>query len=74
MNLIKDCFFEGERPLFATNDIRLENVRFYPGESALKECRNVEVSNCEFMCKYPFWHNDNAVIDKSLFTDRKSVV
>ena len=68
MNLIKDRFFEGERPLFATNDIRLENVKFYPGESALKECRNVEVSNCEFMCKYPFWHNDNAVIDKSLFT------
>jgi hypothetical protein len=34
---IKNTSFEGERPLFATNDIRLENVKFYPGESALKE-------------------------------------
>lgn len=25
--LIKNTFFEGERPLFATNNIRLENVR-----------------------------------------------
>ena len=66
--LINNRFFEGERPLFATNDIRLENVKFYPGESAIKECNNVEAYNCEFMCKYPFWHNNNAVIENSLFT------
>jgi len=66
--LIKDKFFEGERPLFATHDIRLENVKFYPGESAIKECRNVEAIDCEFMCKYPFWHNENAMIENSLFT------
>jgi hypothetical protein len=66
--LISNKFFEGERPLFATNEIRLENVKFYPGESALKECKDVEAYRCEFMCKYPFWHNDNAVIDNCLFT------
>ncbi len=66
--LISNKFFEGERPLFAANDLRLENVKFYPGESALKECKNVEAYRCEFMCKYPFWHNDNAVIDNCLFT------
>jgi len=66
--VIKDTFFEGERPLFATNNIRLENVKFYPGESALKECNNVEVHNSEFMCKYPFWHNENVLIENSLFT------
>ncbi len=65
---INNKFFEGERPLFATNNIRLENVKFYPGESALKECNNVEVWKSEFMCKYPFWHNNNTVIEDCLFT------
>ena len=66
--LINGTFFEGERPLFATNDIRLENVKFYPGESAIKECNNVEAYKCEFMCKYPFWHNENTLIEDCLFT------
>jgi len=66
--IIKDTFFEGERPLFATNNLHLENVKFYPGESALKECNNVEAYKCEFMCKYPFWHNENALIEDCLFT------
>ena len=66
--IIADKFFEGERPLFATNDIRLENVKFYPGESAIKECNNIEAYKCVFMCKYPFWHNDNALIEDCLFT------
>lgn len=66
--VIKDTFFEGERPLFATKDIRLENVKFYPGESALKECSNMEAYKSEFMCKYPFWHNENTHIENCLFT------
>lgn len=68
MKTISNTFYEGERPLFATNNLRLEKVKFYPGESALKECRNVEARQCEFMCKYPFWHNDGALIDDCLFT------
>jgi len=66
--LIKDKFFEGERPLFKTDNIRLENVKFYPGESPIKECCNVEASHCEFMAKYPFWHNDNSLIEDCNFT------
>ena len=68
MKLISDKFFEGERPLFATNNLRLENVKFYPGESAIKECKHVEAYRCEFMCKYPFWHNDDSLIDNCRFT------
>lgn len=67
-HLIKDTFFEGERPLFATNDLRLENVKIYPGESAIKHCNNVEAYKCEFLGKYPFWHNDNVLIEDCLFT------
>ena len=66
--VIGNTFFEGERPLFALNDIRVEQVKFYPGESALKECTNVEAFKCEFMCKYPFWHNDNTLIEDCRFT------
>jgi hypothetical protein len=66
--VISNKFFEGERPLFATDNMRLENVKFYPGESAVKECNNVEAYKCEFMCKYPFWHNDNTLIEDCLFT------
>ena len=66
--LISNSSFEGERPLFAASDIRLGNVQFLPGESAIKECRNVAAYRCTFMGKYPFWHNDNVTIDDCLFT------
>ncbi|MDR1886481.1 MAG: DUF3737 family protein [Prevotellaceae bacterium] len=66
--IISNTFFEGERPLFATNNICLENVKFYPGESAVKESSNIEARKCEFMCKYPFWHNDNTLIEDCVFT------
>ena len=66
--VISDRFYEGERPLFATNDVRLENVKFYPGESAIKECNNLEAYKCVFMCKYPFWHNNNVLFEDCLFT------
>jgi hypothetical protein len=68
MKIIENEFFEGERPLFASNDVVLKNVKFYPGESAVKESDNIQAIHCEFMCKYPFWHNNHTVIDNSLFT------
>ncbi|MDR1004568.1 MAG: DUF3737 family protein [Prevotellaceae bacterium] len=66
--IISNQFFEGERPLFGMNNIRLEHLKFYPGESAVKECRQVEAYQCEFMCKYPFWHNEHTEIEECLFT------
>lgn len=68
MELIKDKEFEGERPLFAAHDIKLDNVTVHAGESALKECRNVESVNCRFEGKYPFWHVDGFTIKDCLFT------
>jgi len=67
MNIIENKSFEGERPLFAINNVKLQNVKFYPGESALKECSNIQSVNCEFLGKYPFWHNTHTVIEDSLF-------
>lgn len=37
MEIIKNKEYEGERPLFATHDLQLENITIHAGESALKE-------------------------------------
>ena len=66
--LIKETFFEGERPLFACENSTLEKVRFYPGESALKHSKHMIAKECEFMGKYPFWHSDDVVLENSVFT------
>jgi len=67
MKTIENTSFGGERPLFAENDLEIKNVKFLPGESALKEASNIRAVNCEFSGKYPFWHNTNSVIEDSVF-------
>lgn len=69
MELIKNKTYEGERPLFACHNLRLENVLIKPGESALKECSNIEATECEFQGKYPFWHVDGFVIENCVFRE-----
>lgn len=68
MKLIRGKEFGGERPLFASHDLRLEDVTFHAGESALKECSNITAVKCRFEGKYPFWHVDGFVIEDCLFT------
>lgn len=68
MTTIKNEEFGGERPLFASHDLRLENVTIHAGESAIKESSNIEAVNCRFEGKYPFWHVDGFVIKNCLFT------
>lgn len=69
---ITDTFFEGERPLYGAGNLLIENVKIFPGESALKESRNITARNCRFMGKYPFWHTDDALIEDCLFTKYRS--
>ena len=38
MEQIRNKEYGGERPLFATHDLQLEDVTIHAGESALKEC------------------------------------
>ncbi len=56
MDVIVKQHFEGERPLFESHNLRLEEVTIGEGESAIKECSNIEAENCHFWGKYPFWH------------------
>lgn len=67
MKLIKDTEFGGERPLFASHDLILENVTIREGESAIKECSNILARNCRFEGNYPFWHVHGFEIDKCYF-------
>lgn len=67
LQLIKDKEFGGERPLFATHDLRLENITIIDGESGIKQCENIEADNCKFYGKYPWWHVDGARITNCYF-------
>ena len=69
MEIISNAEFGGERPLFASHNLKLENVVIHAGESALKECSNIEAINCIFEGKYPFWHVDGFVIKDCLFRE-----
>lgn len=69
MQEIKNREFGGERPLFASHDLRIENVTIHAGESALKECSNIEAVDCRFEGKYPFWHVNGFAIKNCLFTE-----
>ena len=53
MEQIRNQEYGGERPLFATHDLQLEDVTIHAGESALKECSNIIAINCRFEGKYP---------------------
>ena len=67
MEIIKDKEFGGERPLFEAHDVRLENVVIRKGESAIKECSDIEAINCTFEGNYPFWHVHRFLIDRCYF-------
>lgn len=69
MVTIENKEFGGERPLFASHDLRIINVTIHAGESALKECSDIEAVHCRFEGKYPFWHVDGFKIIDCLFTE-----
>lgn len=46
MEVIRNSEFGGERPLFESHNLRLENVIIRAGESAIKECSNIEAVDC----------------------------
>ncbi|MCR4676518.1 MAG: DUF3737 family protein [Sphaerochaetaceae bacterium] len=64
--------YDEERALYGSNGVRVLSCRFdgpADGESALKESRNVEVSDSYFNLRYPFWHDYNLTIENSEMTE-----
>ncbi len=62
METIKNQEFGGERPLFASKDLRLENVTFHAGESALKCCENIDIEDYKQQGNYSFQYCKNVEI------------
>lgn len=67
MEIIRNQHFEGERPLFESHHLRLEQVTIGDGESAIKECSDIEAEDCRFWGKYPFWHVHGLRISRCQF-------
>ena len=65
MKNIKGGVFTGERALFSSLDLKIENARFCDGESPLKESRNIELLGCTFSWKYPLWYSKNIKLKAS---------
>ncbi len=47
----KNTHYEGERPLFASHGLYLEEVTIHAGESALKECSGYRSGKLSFRGK-----------------------
>lgn len=60
INII-DQYFDGERPLYESRNLRLERVTIGEGESGLKESRQIEVVDCQFDGMYVLWECEDVV-------------
>lgn len=72
MTIITDKTFDEERALYGQSNIIVRNCSFdgpADGESAFKEGKEVEVENCFFNLRYPFWHDDGLKINTSEMTE-----
>ena len=61
MTNIRNQSFDAERTLYGMTDLLVTDCRFdgpADGESAFKEAKRIEVRDCYFNLRYPFWHTD----------------
>lgn len=57
--IIENVRLDEERALYGSKNILVRNVSFdgpADGESAVKECADVEIEKCFCNLRYPFWH------------------
>jgi len=69
MHTIKDKEYGGERPLYASHDLRLERVTIHVGESSIKESSNIEAVDCRFEGKYVFWETRGFKVHNCYFAE-----
>ena len=71
--IIENKTFDNERALYGSHDIVLKNCAFdgpADGESALKECSDIDAQNIFFNLRYPCWHVHGLKISSSEMTDK----
>ena len=72
METMEHKTFDEERALYGVRQVLVKDCAFdgpADGESAFKECREVEVDRCFFNLRYPFWHDEGVVIRRSEMTE-----
>lgn len=72
MKMIENKTFDEERALYDQENLLLKNCTFdgpADGESALKECRDIDAENCFFHLRYPFWHDKHLNIRNCEMTE-----
>ena len=72
MKFIEGKTFGEERALYNLKDAVVDKCNFEgeeDGESALKEARNIKVTNSTFKLRYPLWHVNTFTIDKVTLDD-----
>lgn len=72
METVSNKSFDEERALYGSENLRVLECIFdgpADGESAFKECRNIEAEKCYFNLRYPFWHGDGICIKASEMTE-----
>ena len=72
MNIIQNRKMDEERALYGLHNAEVVNCEFsgpLDGESALKECGNINIKNCRFLLRYPLWHLNGGSMENSLMTE-----
>ena len=71
-NTFEDLTLDEERALYGVRDAEIRRCLFdgpADGESAMKECRDILVEDCDFHLRYPFWHVENGRVVRCRMTD-----
>ena len=69
MEKITEQRLTGERALFHSKDLEIQNCIFADGESPLKESRDITVRDSSFQWKYPFWYCKNIQVSNCSFAE-----
>ena len=69
MDKIKGQKFSGERSLFMSRGVHIEDTVFIDGESPLKESSDIELKNSTFNWKYPLWYSKNIKVENCKLTE-----
>ncbi|MBE5800999.1 MAG: DUF3737 family protein [Clostridiales bacterium] len=70
--MIVNQTMDQERALYHVTDALVKNCIFAgeaDGESALKECHQVDVEDCRFLLRYPLWHTTDFSMSRCESTD-----
>lgn len=65
MELVKQAYLKGERALFKSHDLKVEDSIFADGESPLKESDHLDISGSIFKWKYPLWYCNHVNVENS---------